>query len=395
MLTATTINAAIRAGKPCEINDPAEPGLNIRIGKKSATWIWMGRDSHGRVRRFRLGRYPHVGLAEARRRARAMADAVRCGADPVAEARQRRAAQEAPKGHTLFALLNLYRKQVGTDKKSWPVMEKAARYIFRAHLETPLSALSLGAMQMTIDEYPKPKAARFGLNCLRPVLNWAAAAGRCYIDRSLLDLASSAPKPERDRLLSREELAALLPVLRERSLDDVYAAAHRFILSTLARRDEVASARWRDVDFVARIWTIPVSKNKHPHLLPLSLQAMALLRGLGRPDPDPEALVFTTAGGRRLARSQDATRQLQAASGTSGWHRHDLRRRSATGMSKLAVEPHVIKAALNHVEILQQIDLIYIKNRYLPEVAAGLQKLADRLDGIEHGGAEIVALRTR
>jgi integrase len=396
MLATTAINAAIRRarldGKTIEINDPSEPGLNIRIGQKSVTWTWMGRDSHGRVRRFRLGRYPHVGIAQARRRARTMADEVRRGADPVAEARARRAAQKAP-GHTLSGLLDLYGRQVGAAKKSWPVMEAQARHIFRPHLDTPLSGLSLGAMQLTVDQYVRPKAAAFGLNCLRPVLRWAAAPGRGYVDRSLLDLASSAPKSERDRTLSREELGALLPVLREHGPHDVFADALRFILLTATRRNEVASARWRDIDFLAAAWRLPMTKNGESHTVPLSRQAVALLRARAGGEPDPAALIFTTGAGGKLTAWGVPTARAQAASGTGGWTRHDLRRTAATMMGELGVLPSVVEAALNHSTIHSQIASVYNKSRYRPQVADALQQLADRLDAIEHGGAEIVALR--
>ena len=274
----------------------------------------MGRDSHGRIRRFRLGRYPHVGTAEARRQARAMADEVRRSADPVAEARARRAARKAP-GHTLSGLLDLYGRQVGAAKKSWPVMEAQARRIFRAPLDTPLSGLSLGGLQPTVDQYVRPKAAAFGLNCLHPVLRWAAAPGRGYVDRSLLNLVSSAPKSERDRTLSREELGALLPVLREHGPHDVFADALRFIRLTATRRNEVASAHWRDIDFVAAAWRLPETKTE-PHTVPLSRQAIALLSARADCEPDPTASVFATGTGGKLTAWGPATARAQAASGT-------------------------------------------------------------------------------
>ena len=50
------------------------------------------------------------------------------------------------------------------------------------------------------------------------------------------------------------------------------------MLLTLTRRQEVALARWRDVDMEARTWAISETKNGEPHMVPLSWQAMDLLR---------------------------------------------------------------------------------------------------------------------
>jgi integrase len=397
-LTPTQINAAIktaRDGKRVgDLNDPVAPGLNLRVGRRRATWTWLGRDAQGRVRRFALGHWPLVGLAEARRRARTMADEVRRGADPVRDARASRARKGAPAGHTLSGLLDLYGRQVGKDVKSWaPQMEPQIRRVFRKHLETSLANLSVGALQMTVDGHEKPKSAYYGLRCLLPVLRWAAAPGRGYVDRAVLDLRASAPKPSRDRVLSRDELAKLLPMLR--TSEGAFAAAHRMILLTAARRSEIAAARWQDVDLTAGTWTLPTTKNNQSHVIPLSRQARALLRGLQPVQAAPEGFVFTTSGNAPLTAWEAATGRLQQASGTEGWQRHDLRRTAATMMGEMGVMPAVIEAALNHVTIHSKIATTYNKSRYRPEVAAALQKLADALDGIEQGGAEVIALPVR
>lgn len=396
-LTPTLINAAIKAaatGKTAAFNDPIAQGLNLRVGRRRATWTWLGRDIEGRVRRFTLGHWPHVGLAEARRRARTMADEVRRGADPVRDARASRARMKAPVGHTLSGLLDLYGRQVGKDVKSWaPQMEPQIRRVFRAHLETPLANLSVGALQMTVDDHEKPKSASFGLRCLLTVLRWAASSTRGYIDRAFLDLRASAKKPSRDRVLTRDELGKLLPVLR--ASDSPYAPAFRAILLTATRRGEVAAARWRDVDLVTRTWTLPVTKTNEVHEIPLSNQAIALLRSLQPVDADPEGFVFTSTSGRRLSDWENATRRLQAASQTEGWTRHDLRRTVATMAGKLGVMPDIVEAMLNHVTVHSQIATVYNKSRYRPEVAAALQKVADALDGVEQGGAEVIRLPVR
>jgi integrase len=203
----------------------------------------------------------------------------------------------------------------------------------------------------------------------------------------MLDLQATAPKPSRDRVVSREELAALLPVLQVS--DSPYAAGLRLILLTAARRGEVTAARWRDIDFPAGTWTLPQTKNGQKHVVPLSRQAIALLRSLQPTEVDPGAYVFTI-NGEALDDWEGATQRLQTASGTSGWHRHDLRRTAATMLGELGVVPEIVEAALNHVTIRSHLATIYNKSRYRPEVAAALQRLADALDGIVSGGAEVV-----
>ena len=163
-----------------------------------------------------MGHIPTVSIAEARRKARKLAEEVRGGADPVRDARTRRkGAKSRAHCNTLSTLLALYGRQQGANIKSWAdQMEPQIKRVFRSHLETTQDDLTVGALQLTVDDYPKPKSASFGVRCLMTVLRWAAAAGRQYVARDLLDLKASAAKPRRDRVLSRDELARVLPALR-------------------------------------------------------------------------------------------------------------------------------------------------------------------------------------
>ena len=172
------------------------------------------------------------------------------------------------------------------------------------------------------------------------------------------------------------------------------------MLLTLTRRQEAALARWRDVDMEARTWTITETKNGEPHTVPLSRQAMDLLRSrlpidadgnLKRPDPD--ALVFSTSTGATLGNWDRETKALQESSGTGGWTRHDLRRTGATMLGEMGELPDIIEAALNHVSIRSPLAATYNRSRYRPQVAVALQRLADALDGIEAGAAKVVPLR--
>jgi integrase len=172
-----------------------------------------------------------------------------------------------------------------------------------------------------------------------------------------------------------------------------HAAALCFMLLTLARREEVAGACWREIDLTACAWTIPGgrTKNAEPHTVPLSRQAVALLRTL-EPSAGDE-LVFCTFKGDPIGNWDRETKALQAATGTKGWTRHDLRRTGATMLGEMGELPDIIEAALNHVSIRSPLAATYNRSRYRPQVAAALQRLADALDGIEAGAAKVIPHR--
>ncbi len=119
---------------------------------------------------------------------------------------------------------------------------------------------------------------------------------------------------------------------------------------------------------------------------------LALLRAIRPEDARPDSLVFATGTGARLGNWDREGKRIMQASGTSGWTRHDLRRSGATLLGEMGVEPHVIEAGLNHAHVGGQLASLYNQSRYRPAVAAALQLLADALDNIRDGGAQVLSI---
>jgi integrase len=342
-----------------------------------------------------------MGLSEARSAARLLHTRVKhYGEDPVAERRRERALGAAAKSGvgTLASILDLYGEKVGNQQRAWPASRKRIDFIFRELLCRPVGTLSLADLQIAADNHPFPKSAAFSVRAIRPALKWAAQPGRKYIPSDLTSLSTSVTPERRKRVLTPDELAGILPALR--ASDRPYAAALRYMLLTLARRQEAAHARWRDISLEMRTWTILATKNGEPHLVPLSRQALELLQSLlpkddaGKPGcPDPDARVFATSNGAALADWDRETKVVQRASNTQGWTRHDLRRTGATMLGEMGVLPDIIEAALNHVSIRSPLAATYNRSRYRPQVAAALQRLADALDQIETEATNVVPLR--
>lgn len=398
-LTETAITAATKraatSGVREELADDGLRGLRLRVTPAGGrTWVWGGRDQDGRPRRFLLGRHPEMSISEAREAAGAMrAKVQREGADPVAETRRKRAeARDAAAGiGTLAALLDLYGAKAGAGLKSWPDCRRRIGHVYAAFLARPLATLKAEELQLAADAHPSPQSAAAAVRYIRPVLKWATQ--RRYVAADVAVLHPPAAVGRRDRVLSRDELEALLPVLAQSP--SPYARAIRFMLWTLARREEAGRARWRDVSLDAATWTILATKNGQPHVVPLPRQAVAFLatikpRGM---DYDPDGLVFANSAGGLLGNWDREAKAIMEASGTEGWTRHDLRRTGATMLGDMGELPDIIEAALNHVSIRSPLAATYNRSRYRPQVAAALQWLADALDGIAAGGAAVVPMR--
>jgi integrase len=171
----------------------------------------------------------------------------------------------------------------------------------------------------------------------------------------------------------------------------------RFLLLTAARREEVVSMQWKDVDLANGVWTKPQVKSTRggprKQVLPLSRAALDLLKSLPQcGTAKPTDLVFPNTTGGPLGNWTRFQQMLERASGTSGWHRHDLRRTAATIMQALEVPVSTIDRILGHVNPLRRENVSGAAATYMrlsgvlkgrtDLQAAALDTLAEALEGI-------------
>jgi integrase len=358
-------------------------GLRLRCATTRATWILGCRDAQGRARRFSLGTFPAMGLKDARIAAHRLRERVRDGYDPIAAARTRRAEEKSDtKQITLGEVLDAYGDLVGSRRRSWRRARQLVEHVFRAKLSRRAIELTAPELQLVVDRHDSRASAGAAVRILKPVAKWAAR--RALMGAGIaeaLELPEGARRA-RDRVLSRDEIRAILTVLDS---FPGHGDCLRWLFLTGARLDEACSSRWGDV--ADGVWNIKATKQGREHAVPLPAQALAFLREQVRGEADD--LVFTNSVGHKLSHWDRVTKQIYKLSGTTGWHRHDIRRTAATFMGELGVAPHIIEVCLGHTlrtssdgSTVGRIAATYNRSRYRAEHADALQRLADELDRI-------------
>jgi integrase len=128
-----------------------------------------------------------------------------------------------------------------------------------------------------------------------------------------------------------------------------FGPAIRLLILTAARRDEVGSMTFTEVNFAAKVWTLPAkrSKNGLEHVIPLSGAALSILESIPRIGKR-DGFVFTTTGETAVSGWSKAKATLDAASGVADWRLHDIRRTVASGMAGLGIALPVVEKILNH-----------------------------------------------
>lgn len=87
---------------------------------------------------------------------------------------------------------------------------------------------------------------------------------------------------ERDRYLEPYEVGIFFRALNEFSAMATMKLAIKLVLITMVRKGEFINAKWTEIDFKNRTWTIPAERMKarKPHVIYLSRQALDILVGL-------------------------------------------------------------------------------------------------------------------
>jgi integrase len=175
----------------------------------------------------------------------------------------------------------------------------------------------------------------------------------------------------RERVLTPAELAKLWRGVGDGQFADIV----RLLLLTGQRRDEIGGLRWSEVTGDSIVLPPERTKNRRPHVVPLSPQAREIIDRQVRRN-DREFLFGVGAAG--FSNWSDAKAALDERLELPSWRLHDLRRSAATGMAELGVLPHIIEAILNHVSGHRAgVTGIYNRARYEGEMRDALAKWAD------------------
>ncbi|SEO00875.1 protein of unknown function [Pseudorhodobacter antarcticus] len=412
-------------GERYEHTDTVATGLRARVSSKGkVSFILKARNAASQLKTVTLGTYPEMSLKEAREKASNSRRDLKAGKDINSEKRQLRhaAAQTA----SLRELIGEFEERFAPSKKIWqPRGPRTTRSGARQSIERVYARLlDRDVIGITDEEFAhavtsyksfKPTGVKTTSNgqasraraYLGPVLDWAAGRktfSKIGASRSpKLDVISLATTHDpatddptitgkRKRVLTEAELKAVLPMLtypapklgnlRLEGKSDYRPIAMRFLLYTAARLEEVCTMRWDEIGRANGVWHKPSVKSTkggpRSQDLPLSEAAMSLLRQLpGWENAKSGELVFPNATGKgelgNWSRYQTA---LHEATGTTDWHRHDLRRTGATIMLSLKVPASTIEQILAHTNPLKGDNVGGTASHYL-QIARVLQNTRD------------------
>ena len=377
-----------------ELVDGAVPGLRVRLTSGGVLSWSLSARIRGVRRRLMIGE--GLGLAEARRKAEDARSQIAKGDDP-AEARKavRERHKAAARGiGTLASVVAAYYEDgPGAQLKAGKAARALIERVFEPHLSRPSLDVKILELQLLIDGWRSTSSAQHCAAYFRPLARWAAKRGLMVKGDPLEAPARNIELKQ--RVLTNEEVGRLLQTLSWRGHD----LAARFMLLTGARCGEVCDATWGEIDLDRSVWIIPAVRRKNTkprarasadHVVPLSRQAIALLRRLHAGEPG--ALAFVGERGARLTNWPRWSAKLETRIGFD-LSPHSLRRTCATMAGNLGQPPHVVSALLGHRAIGGHLVSGYNQSRYSREVEQALQQVADLADALAAHKQNVLAFK--
>lgn len=390
MLTAVQINAAKPAAKAYKLADSG--GLYLLV-QPSGAKLWRYKFRLGGVEGLdALGRFPEVTLAQARQAHGESRRLVAQGINPVLARKDRKQALiqanlAREKGSFAavaadWAAATAHGLRPATLKQREREMRNDLLPKLKARQIKDINRVEITALLKAVEKRA-PEVARNLRNYLWSIFEYAIDSG--------LIIANPVPSirilKKRDQknhpALSPDQIGEFLRKLDERALlEEQTRIAMLLVTLTTCRKAEIIGGKWEEINLEAGEWEIPSERMKkgRTHWVPLSKQAIGLLRQLRKLTPANQALLFPN---RRDPRRPMANRSLNAVMERLGYRGegtpHGMRSAFSTHFNGLNANADVIELCLAHAP-MGKTRAAYNRHLYKEERRKMLQDWADRLE---------------
>lgn len=371
----------------------------------SGSKLWrLAYRFEGKQKQLSLGAYPYIGLKDARDRREEARKLLAHGVDP---SENKKAVKEAKAERSANSFEVVAREWIKIKEPTWAashtnkVLRRLEMYVFPWLGAKPIADIKatdiLQAARRAEGSGAIETAHRIVQTCGQ-AFYYAIATGRA--DRNpALDLKgalqTSIPK-HMAAVTKPKDVGPLLRALDGFTGSLIVRCALQLAPLVFVRPGELRAAKWEDIDLDAALWSFTASKTGAPHIVPLSRQAVAILREIQPLTGDGRSqYVFPSARTRERPMSDNA---ILAAMRRMGIAKEEMSGHGFRAMARtildegLKFRPDYIEHQLAHV-VRDPHNRAYNRTAHLEERHKMMQAWADYLDKLK-AGADIIPFRS-
>jgi integrase len=374
--------------KPYKITDGE--GMFLLVAPSGSKYWRLKYVFAGKEKLLALGVYPEVSLGDARERRLHARKTLAAGNDP-GEAKKEAKRVAVLKTENAFETLARewfeQRKHEWAASSSKTMLARLERHVFPKLGTRPIAdikAPEILSMLRVVETSGALDTAQRVMQTCGQIFMYAIATGRAERN-PVPDLrgALKTPVTTHHAYLKAADLPEFLQRLEAYDGALQTKLALRFLLLTYVRTTELRATEWPEIDFDKAEWRIPAErmKMKELHIVPLSRQAIAVLRELQKHTGNRQHL-FPNQHNPVSFMSENtmlyAIYRMGYHSRTTG---HGFRSTASTILNENGFMPDVIERQLAHCE-RNKVRAAYNHAQYLPERRKMMQWWADYIDGI-------------
>jgi integrase len=393
-LTDTAIKAAKPIEKAYKIKD--EKGMFLLVHTNGSKYFRLKYYFAKKEKLLALGVYPETSLKQAREKRDIARKQIADGIDPS----EHRKATKAARVQDVENSFEVIAREWGSKQvKNWDDQSNRNKRMLEKNIFpwlghrpiTDILPIEVLTCLRRIEERGAIETAHRTLQICGQVFRYAVSTAR--IDRDITaDLRGALQTTKGGHFASitdPKELAPLLRAIDNYSGTFTVKAALQLAPLVFVRPVELRLAQWGEIDFNTREWRYTVTKTDTPHVVPLSTQAIAILNAI-KPVTGHGKYVFPSA------RTPNGSRAMTSEALLAGLRRmgfdktemttHGFRATARTILDEvLGVRPDFIEHQLAH-EVKDPNGRSYNRTAHLPERHKMMQRWADYLEELKHGG---------
>ncbi|HDZ9205545.1 TPA: tyrosine-type recombinase/integrase [Vibrio cholerae] len=350
-------------------------GLKLRVlPSGSKQWLFnYYRPTNGKRANLNLGRFPDVSLVQARKASLNAKELIAQGVDPQDERKRQQQAHKEIHEHTFANVTKDWfaiKQHDVTPDYALDIWRSLELHIFPHISDKPVKAISAPE----IIELLKPIEAKGSLETvkrlaqrLNEIMNFATNCG-LILANPLTGIKAAFKKPKKENMaaLTPAELPELMGAIANASIKRTTRCLLEWQLHTMTRPAEASGARWDEINWEEKVWTIPAErmKKRREHRIPLTEQMLALLEVM-KPISGHRDFIFPSdRDPKKPCNSQTANMALKRMGFAGRLVSHGLRSLASTTLNEQGFDPDLVEAALAHVDD-NQVRSAYNRTDYL------------------------------
>ncbi|MBQ9526265.1 MAG: tyrosine-type recombinase/integrase [Fretibacterium sp.] len=355
-------------------------GLYIAVMPTGEKYWYVRTRDGGIERKHSLGRYPDIGLKEARELRYTM------------KSRQK----ETP---TLLSAV----AEEWYQTRCVPVLAEKTLRNKRSHLDRfilplfggrDIKKLTPQELKQTLQKIQHDRGPHVGhrvRGILSQIFRYAIASGLCDYNPAQQLVGALAPLPPSQHystVRTEDDARQILHAVSAYNGNPIIRLGLLLLAYTFVRPSEMRLAQWAELDLEKREWRIPASrmKMKRDHIVPLSTQTTALFSELRTLTRHPVWCFVLPTESRPLSSVVFHKAMRTMGYGTGKMTPHGFRGMASTLLNEHGFPPDVIERQLAHVEG-NAVRAAYNRAEYLDQRRQMMQWWGDYLNKLRDSGA--------